>query len=57
MTPPAEPAFDTTALSIDDPASLWVVSDKLRPLSPVDYVPTDLVTVDVASQNPPVFRR
>jgi D-alanyl-D-alanine carboxypeptidase len=57
VTPPAEPVFDKAALSIDDPASLWVVSDKLRPLSPVDYAPTDLVTVDVASQNPPVFRR
>ena len=58
VTPPAPaPAFDKTALSIDDPASLWVVSDKLRPLKPVDYAPTDLVTLDVASQNPPVFRR
>ena len=54
---PAVPAFDKSAMSIDDPASLWVVSDKLRPLSPVDYVPSDLVTIDVASQNPPVFRR
>ena len=50
------PAFDKSAMSIDDPASLWVVSDKLRPLSPIDYVPSDLVTIDVASQNPPVFR-
>jgi len=54
---PAAPAFDKSAMSIDDPASLWVVSDKLRPLSPIDYVPSDLVTIDVASQNPPVFRR
>ena len=50
------PAFDKTALSIDDPASLWVVSDKLRRLNPVDYAPADLVTVDVAHQNPPVLR-
>jgi D-alanyl-D-alanine carboxypeptidase len=53
---PATPAFDRGALSVDDPASLWVVSDKLRPLDPVDYAPADLVTVDVSSQNPPVFR-
>ena len=56
-TPPAAPAFDKGALSIDDPTSLWVVSDKARPLSPVDHAPTDLVTMDVASQNPPVLRR
>ena len=54
---PATPAFDRGALSVDDPASLWVVSDKLRPLDPVDYAPADLVTVDVSSQNPPVFRQ
>lgn len=54
---PAVPAFDKSALSIDDPASLWVVTDKLRTVDPIDYVPSDLVTVDVASQNPPVFRR
>ena len=54
---PAPPAFDSAALSIDDPASLWVVSDKLRPLDPVDYAPSDLVTLDVSAQNPPVLRR
>lgn len=53
---PTPPAFDATARSIDDPSSLWVVSDKLRPLDPVDYAPTDLVTPDVASQNPPTLR-
>ena len=56
-TPPAVPAFDKGALSIDDPASPWVVSDKLRPLRPADWAPTDLVTMDVAAQNPPVLRR
>ena len=39
---PTPPAFDRTRLSIDDPASLWVVSNKLRPLGPVDYAPADL---------------
>lgn len=43
---PEEPAFDTSAHSIDDPASLWVVSNKLRPLSPVDYAPDDLAVPD-----------
>jgi D-alanyl-D-alanine carboxypeptidase len=55
-TSPTTPAFDKTALSVDDPASLWVVSDKLRPLQPVDYAPTDLVTPDVVHQNPPTLR-
>lgn len=55
-TSPTTPAFDKAALSVDDPASLWVVSDKLRPLEPVDYAPTDLVTPDVAHQNPPTLR-
>ncbi|UOQ57932.1 M15 family metallopeptidase [Leucobacter allii] len=44
-TPEAAPApeFDRTAHSIDDPASVWVVSNKLRPLDPVDFAPADLV--------------
>lgn len=40
---PAPPAFDRTAHSVDDPMSIWVVSNKLRPLSPVDFAPNDLV--------------
>ncbi|MCW2288627.1 D-Ala-D-Ala carboxypeptidase [Leucobacter luti] len=39
---PTPPAFDRAAYSIDDPTSLWVVSNKLRPLSPVDFAPQDL---------------
>jgi D-alanyl-D-alanine carboxypeptidase len=42
---PAEPSFDRAQLSIDDPASAWVVVDKARPLSPIDYGPADLVPV------------
>ena len=42
---PAEPTFDRTQLSIDDPASIWVVVDKARPLAPLDYAPADLVPV------------
>lgn len=44
---PSEPApeasFDKAALSVDDPNSLWVVSNKQRPLSPIDFAPADLV--------------
>ena len=37
--------FDRTALSIDDPMSLWVISNKHRQLSPAEFVPSDLSTV------------
>jgi len=51
------PQFDKSAMSIDDPASLWVVSDKLRPLNPVDWTPPDIIDVPVKSQNPPRMRQ
>lgn len=47
-TRPPGYGLDKTALSIDDPTSMWIVVDKLRPLNPIGYVPGDLVTVDVA---------
>lgn len=37
--------FDKNQFSINDPTSLWVVVDKLRPLNPIDYTPPDLVSV------------
>lgn len=40
---PADSDFDATAHSLDDPASLWVVTNKLRPLQPNDFAPDDLV--------------
>ncbi len=55
-TPSPGPNFDTSAESITDPASIWVVVDKLRPLNPVDYTPTDLVTVPVPYANAPTLR-
>ena len=58
--PPAEPSptptFDRVARSIDDPASLWVVVNKVRPLTPIDYAPTDLVTAPVSATNPALMR-
>ena len=33
------PTFDKAQYSIDDPASLWVVVNKTRPLNPKTYVP------------------
>lgn len=55
-TPTPSPTFDKTALSLTDPTSLWVVVDKLRPLSPVDYIPPDLVATPVAHNNNPQLR-
>ncbi len=49
--------FDINQRSIDDPASYWVVSDKLRPLKPSDWSPSDIITVPVKSQNPPRLRK
>src|SRR5690554_6622607 len=37
--PPIRPRFDKSARSIDDPNSIWVVVNKLRPLDPKNYVP------------------
>lgn len=34
--------FDRERLSIDDPDSIWVISNKLRPLNPIDFLPGDL---------------
>lgn len=46
-TPTPTPTFDKTALSIDDPASIWLVVDKLRPLNPADYEAPDLTEVNM----------
>lgn len=54
--PSPGPTFDASARSITDPASIWVVVDKLRPLNPVGYVPADLVTVPVPYANAPTLR-
>ena len=46
-TPTPTPTFDRAAQSIDDPNSLWVVANKLRPLNPLDYEPPlALVPID-----------
>lgn len=37
------PSFNKKANSIDDPASVWVVVNKQRPLNPKTYAPSDLV--------------
>jgi zinc D-Ala-D-Ala carboxypeptidase len=55
-TPTPTPTFDKTAQSIDDPASYWVIVNKLRPLSPADYKAPDLVDVPVPYVYAPMLR-
>ncbi|ANJ25605.1 M15 family metallopeptidase [Agromyces aureus] len=57
VAPAAVDTFDKAARSIDDPASIWVVVNKLRPLNPQDYEPDDLVEVPVAHTWSPLMRQ
>jgi zinc D-Ala-D-Ala carboxypeptidase len=45
---PTPTGFNKQAYSITTATSLWVVVDKIRPLSPINYIPPDLVNVTVA---------
>lgn len=56
-TPTPIPTFDREARSIDDPDSLWVVANKLRPLQPQSYSPSDLVQVPIPYVYEPYLRR
>jgi len=47
---PTAGSFDKSHYSLDDPTSMWVVVNKLRPLSPKEYVPTDLVVPTVPTR-------
>lgn len=47
---PEQPAFDRNKYSYDDPTSIWVVSNKSRPLNPKNYTPGDLVSVGGGQQ-------
>lgn len=50
-TTAGQPAgFNKKLYSLDDPASLWVVANKQRPLNPKTYAPTDLATVGNGQQ-------
>lgn len=58
--PPAPASVDTfnrAANSIDDPNSIWVVVNKLRPVNPQDFEPGDLVEVPVEYTNEPELRQ
>nr|WP_196830571.1 M15 family metallopeptidase [Frigoribacterium sp. CG_9.8] len=53
---PTPSFFDRSALSIDDPTSIWLVVDKLRPLQPASFAPSDLVETPLPHLNPPSLR-
>lgn len=53
---PEPEAPPVAAADIDDPDSYSVVVNKLRPLSPIDYAPSDLVSVPVPHTNTPTLR-
>lgn len=55
-TGPIKSTFDKRQFSIDDPASLWVVVNKLRPVNPQDYAAPDLVDVPVEHVFAPMLR-
>ena len=42
---PQPAGFDKNKYSHDDPASMWTVVNKTRPLNPKDYAPSDLVSI------------
>lgn len=44
-TPSPTPTFDQLALPLDDPTSIWVIVNKIFPLVPKDWIPTDLVAM------------
>ncbi len=50
------PDFNKTKFSTDDPASIWVVVNKTRPLQPKNYVPTDLVVPNVTTSGTQYLR-
>lgn len=42
---PAPAAFDKSQYSLSEATSMWVVANKLRPLQPIEYAPSDLTGV------------
>ncbi|MBX3091678.1 MAG: M15 family metallopeptidase [Cryobacterium sp.] len=48
--------FDKTKYSLDDPKSVWVINDKLRPLNPINYAPPDMVVAPVKHISTPLMR-
>lgn len=54
---PLKLTFDRRQHSLDDPASIWVIANKLRPLDPKNYAAPDLVSTPVRYVNTPILRK
>lgn len=50
-SPTPEPTFDLGAYSLTDPASPWVIVNKLRPIDPVEFAPGDLTRIEGMSSS------
>jgi D-alanyl-D-alanine carboxypeptidase len=50
------PSFNKQKFSLSDSTSVWVVVNKLRPLSPKTYSPSDLTKPNVATNGSQVLR-
>jgi zinc D-Ala-D-Ala carboxypeptidase len=48
--PEPEPSFDKSKYPLDNPESIWTIINKNRPLSPLTYAPSDLVSVGGGQQ-------
>ncbi|WP_240665891.1 M15 family metallopeptidase [Agromyces sp. LHK192] len=57
QAPAVVDTFNRQAFSLDDPNSIWVVVNKLRPVNPEDFEPGDLVDVPVAHTWEPLMRQ
>lgn len=45
-----KPTFNKSLYSVTEPTSMWVVANKKRPLQPLSYTPSDLVSVGNGQQ-------
>lgn len=52
QAPTKQLSFNKSQYSIDDPGSIWVVVNKIRPLNPKDFVSADLVIPNVTLKEP-----
>ncbi len=51
-SPPEQTQFNKTQHSLDDPASIWVVVNKTRPLNPKNFTPANLMFPNVPLRVP-----
>lgn len=51
-TKPLVVAFNKSLYSVSDPNSLWVIVNKARPISPITFIPNNLVTPKVLLRYP-----